>query len=419
MIISFMDVPGLYLIYQSFSQPVVKNIEEEVVQQLKKIEIDQLIHKDQKVAITAGSRGIKNIAKILKVVVKEFKDLGAKPFIVPAMGSHGGGTAEGQTEVLDSLGINEEAVGAPIISDTEVVELGRTEKGAAVYMDKNAFNADAIFVINRVKPHTKFKARIESGLMKMIAIGLGKQKGCTELHSFGLYPEIVYAARIALEKAPIKAGLGIVENALKQTAKIAAVRKEKMEEVDAELLVLAKDLMPSLPAEHIDLLIVDEMGKNISGSGIDVNVIGRVTSPASSEEKPRVENIVALDLSDASHGNALGMGLADVITRRFADKINFQATYANVIAAGSLSRGKMPLVMENDLDAITVGLNAVQGKNLRDIKIMFINNTMQLSKLMVSQALLNNLPKNKDFKILDEVNLEFDNQGNLIRKGWW
>ncbi|SFR00874.1 protein of unknown function [Desulfoscipio geothermicus DSM 3669] len=414
-----MDVPGLYLIYQSFSQPVVKNIEEEVVQQLKKIEIDQLIHKDQKVAITAGSRGIKNIAKILKVVVKEFKDLGAKPFIVPAMGSHGGGTAEGQTEVLDSLGINEEAVGAPIISDTEVVELGRTEKGAAVYMDKNAFNADAIFVINRVKPHTKFKARIESGLMKMIAIGLGKQKGCTELHSFGLYPEIVYAARIALEKAPIKAGLGIVENALKQTAKIAAVRKEKMEEVDAELLVLAKDLMPSLPAEHIDLLIVDEMGKNISGSGIDVNVIGRVTSPASSEEKPRVENIVALDLSDASHGNALGMGLADVITRRFADKINFQATYANVIAAGSLSRGKMPLVMENDLDAITVGLNAVQGKNLRDIKIMFINNTMQLSKLMVSQALLNNLPKNKDFKILDEVNLEFDNQGNLIRKGWW
>jgi hypothetical protein len=414
-----MDVPRLYLISQSFSQPVVKNIEEEVVQQLKKIKIDQLIHQDQKVAITAGSRGIKNIAEILKVVVKEFKDLGTKPFIVPAMGSHGGGTPEGQAEVLNSLGINEDTVGAPIISDTEVVELGRTEKGAAVYMDKNAYNADAIFVINRVKPHTKFKARIESGLMKMIAIGLGKQKGCTELHSFGLYPEIVYAARIALEKAPIIAGLGIVENALKQTAKITAVRKEKMEEVDAELLVLAKNLMPSLPAEHIDLLIVEEMGKNISGSGIDVNVIGRVTKPIPSEEKPRVDNIVALDLSDASHGNALGMGLADVITRRFADKIDFKATYANVIAAGSLGRGKMPIVQENDRDAINVILNGLPGKNVQDAKIVFIKNTMELTKLLVSQALLEEIASKPGIKILDEVALEFDDEGNLVRKGWW
>lgn len=414
-----MDVPRLYLISQSFSQPVVENIAEEVARQLKNIAIDQLIHRDQRVAITAGSRGIKNIAEILSVVVTEFKHLGARPFIVPAMGSHGGGTAEGQTEVLNSLGINEATVGAPVISDTEVVKLGRTEKGATVYMDKNAFDADAIFVINRVKPHTKFKANIESGLMKMIAIGLGKQKGCTELHSFGLYPELVHAARMALEKAPIIAGLGIVENASKQTAKITAVRKEKMEEEDAELLILAKDLMPALPAEHIDLLIVEEMGKNISGSGIDVNVIGRVTKPVPSEEKPQIDNIVALDLSDASHGNALGMGLADVITRRFADKIDFQATYANVIAAGSLGRGKMPVVRENDRAAINVILNSLPGKNEQDAKIVFIKNTMELTKLLVSQALLKELEAKPGIKVLTELTLEFDDKGNLMNKGWW
>lgn len=411
-----MELPRLYLISQSFTQPAVQNVEAEVVQQLKKIKIDQLIHPGQKVAITAGSRGIKNIAGILRVIVKEFKNLGATPFIVAAMGSHGGGTSEGQAEVLDSLGINEKTVGAPVICDTEVVQLGRTEKGAAVYMDKNAYYADAIFVVNRIKPHTKFKAAVESGLMKMIAIGLGKQKGCTELHSFGLYPEIVNAARIALEKAPIIAGLGIVENASKQTAQITAVRRNNIEKVDAELLILARDLMPSLPADHIDLLIVEEIGKNISGSGMDVNVIGRVTKPIPSEEKPQVDNIVALDLSDASHGNALGMGLADVITRRFVDKIDFKATYANVIAAGSLSRGKMPVVQENDRDAIKTALNSISAKNVQDAEIMLIKNTMELTKLIVSQALLEEMESKPFINILGEIALEFDDDGNLVKK---
>jgi len=414
-----MNIPKLRLVTQSFSQPVVENIEEEIINQLKNIKINEIINQGDRVAITAGSRGIKNIDKIIAVIVKQFKELGAKPFIVPAMGSHGGGTAEGQAGVLDSLGINEETVGAPVLSSMEVVDLGRTEEGAAVYMDKNAFNADAIFVVNRIKPHTKFKARIESGLMKMIAIGLGKQKGCTELHSFGLYPAIVHAARVSLAKAPIKAGLGIVENSSKQIAKIVATRKEEIEKVDAELLTLAKDLMPSLPVDNIDLLIVEEMGKNISGSGIDVNVIGRVTSPYPSEEKPRIEKMVALDLTDASHGNALGMGLVDVITRRFADKIDFKATYKNLIIAGSLEKGKMPVVQENDRDAITVALDSLQKTKSQDAKIVFIKNTNELTKIMVSSSLINDLPKNESLKVLEEVVLEFDDHGNLVKKGWW
>jgi len=337
-------LPKFYNVRQIFSQEAISDVEDELNKSLNMVRCENLFVPGERVAIAVGSRGIANIGKIVAALVKRLKGIGTDPFIVPAMGSHGGATAHGQVEVLRSLGVTEEYVGAPIISDMDVVELGKTPNGATVYMDKHAWSADAIVVVNRVKPHTRFRADNESGLMKMVAVGLGKHKGCSQMHAYGLFPTVVEAARLALRTAPIRLGIGIVENAYEKTAKIAAVLKDEFEAVDAELLKLAKSLMPSLLAKDIDLLVVGEIGKNISGTGMDVNIIGRVTQPVMNElETPRIKRIAVLDLTEATHGNALGMGLADVITRRLADKINFPATYANALAAGALDRAKMPL----------------------------------------------------------------------------
>lgn len=410
-----------YRITREFDQSSVNDIEQEIVRQLDHERIHERVRPGAEVAITAGSRGIANIVEILATLVAYFKRLQAVPFIVPAMGSHGGATADGQVDVLRGLGITEDSVGASIRSSMDVVELGRTASGCPVFFDRIASHADAVFVVNRVKVHTRFKAEHESGLLKMIAVGLGKKRGCSLMHEYGLYPVILDAARLAISKAPIIGGLGIVENSAEKTARLTAARAPDIERVDAELLRLEKTLLPSLPVDDIDLLIVDEMGKNISGTGMDTNVIGRVAmSCVNDRETPRVHRIVVLDLHEASHGNALGMGLADIVTRRFYEKIDFAATYENVIAANVLERAKMPVIRETDEDAVTLALKLSAAPASREPKVVYVKNTLALSEMIVSRSVLAEMEEKGVTGLRPKrIELAFDGNGTLLGKDLW
>jgi hypothetical protein len=416
-----MSGKDFFRIKKKYDESFVENIEQEILQQFERENIASTVALGAEIAITAGSRGIAHITEILSTVIKYFKEIGTRPFIVPAMGSHGGATAAGQVEVLESLGITEDSLCVPIRSSMDVVEIGKTASGCPVFMDAIALHADAIFVVNRVKVHTRFKADHESGLLKMISVGLGKKRGCSLMHEHGLYPVIRDAARVALSKAPIIGALGIVENSTEKIAKIKVANAENIERADAELLVLEKSLLPSLPLDDIDLLIVEEMGKNISGTGMDTNVIGRVAmSCMNQNETPRIKQIVVLDLHDASHGNALGMGLADIITRRFYEKIDFKATYENVIAANVLERAKMPVIQETDEDAISLALRLSSSPSVPEPKVVYIKNTLALSEMIVSRPVLESM-ESKGYGDLcpEKVEFVFDGKGALQKKEIW
>jgi hypothetical protein len=388
--------------------------------ELERVNLSSIFKPGSRVAITAGSRGVTNIADIIKTVVEEVKRANGKPFIVPTMGSHGGATPEGQTRVLEDLGVTEEYVGAPIEASMEVKEVARLENGMPVYVSKVALGADAIIVVGRVKPHTDFKDQIESGLMKMMVIGLGKQKGAETFHSYGRYGYhnlLAPTARKILERAPIKLGIAIVENQYHQTSIIKALRPEEIEEEERKLLVKAKEWIMKIPFSQIDLLIVEKMGKNISGTGIDPNVTGRFAWP---EEKPKdlpdVKLIMALDLTKETEGNAIGMGLVDIITKRLYDKINFNDTYMNSLTAGviGLIDAKMPVVMPSDKAAIELALKLLN-KKVEEAKVMRIKNTLDLDRFQVSENMREEVLKNQTLEIVGEPNeMLFDILGNLI-----
>ncbi len=361
------------------------------------------ITKDAKIAIAVGSRGIANIPHIVKITVAAVKEMGAEPFIVPAMGSHGGASAEGQKKVLESYGITEAYTGASIRSSMEVVELPAEELDNKVYMDKLASQADGTIIINRIKVHTAFHGSIESGLMKMCVIGLGKHKGALELHSYGakgLRELIPPTARQILTHGNIILGIAITENAYEETAMIKAVRPADFESEEMQLLECARQNMPKLPVDQLDVLIVNEFGKNISGTGIDVNIIGRLKIASESEpETPNITSIILLDLHEKSHGNANGMGLADVITRRFFERIDFNATYENILTTGFLERGKMPVVAETAQQTLEYALKPCGIKNPEQAKIIRIKNTLLLDQLWVSQKVLDNVKDRENIEV--------------------
>ena len=412
-----MQFPQFRKIRQEFNRECIADVAAKLNEVLTDAAMEQRFAVGDKVAIAVGSRGIANLAAMVKVLAHRLKQAGAKPFIVPAMGSHGGATAEGQTEVLASLGITADSIGVPIRSSMEVIELGKTAKGATVYIDKNAWQADGIVIINRIKPHTRFKADNESGLMKMVSVGLGKEKGCSQVHAFGLFPTVVEAARLTLSKASIRLGIGIVENAYDQTAVIRAADADNLEAVDSELLKLAKTMLPSFPLNQMDLLIVKEMGKNISGTGMDVNVLGRVSLPLPNDnEVPRIERILPLSLSPESHGNALGIGLADVAPRHLVDQVDWKATYANVVAAGVLDRAKLPVVAENDSEAIQIALQSL-GVSPERARIVIVRSTLAMDHLLVSTEIEHELARKPGvYPCGDCFDLEFDQHGNLSEK---
>jgi hypothetical protein len=415
-----MDFPKVYRVRQTFDRTVVEDIPGAVKAELKRLPLEKHIQPGQRVALTAGSRGVANIALILKATADYLKSLGAQPFIFPAMGSHGGATAEGQTALLAHYNVTESFTGGPVLSSMDVVEIGKTEDGVPVFIDKKASEADGILVINRIKPHTKFKAPIESGLMKMMAIGMGKRKGAEYYHKAAIqfsFPKIIVdAGRVVLKKAPVLGGLGIVENGYDETAKIVAVNPEEMEVKEKDLLALAKQMMPRLPFNEIDLLIVDEMGKDISGPGIDPNVTGRNRDLLGVFPHPTcVKRLFVRDLTAHSNGNATGIGLADLTTKRLVDKINYQATYMNCITGISLEKAAIPMHFETDQEAIRVALDSIGLIPPEKSKIVRIKNTLLVDEVEVSEGYGGELKKRSDLEILDGPKpLSFDGQGNLL-----
>jgi hypothetical protein len=411
----------MHRICQVFEAPRVKNIEETLDKELASIGAGPLVKPGARIAITAGSRGIANIDRILIHLVKALKAMKARPFLFPSMGSHGGGTAEGQLEILKSYRITEETIGAEIISSMEVTEIGRSRFGFPIFVDKHAAQADGIIAVNRIKPHTEFEGPIESGLTKMMAIGMGKHKGCFEVHKqtvqYGYREVIPEIGRVILEKLPVLFGIGIVENVYDQTAMIRALLPSHLMEEEKKLLVQSKRLMARLPFDRLDVLIVDEMGKNVSGAGMDTNVIGRIMFVGEREpEKPKITRIVVLDLTDASHGNAVGVGLADYTTTRLARKIDYRATSINSITAMSPEKGRTPIVLETDLEATEAALQTIGAVRPEKARVIHIKNTLEMGELDISEALMKEVPGRSDLRHVREVGaLAFDERGNLKR----
>jgi len=415
-----MNFPKVYRLRQNFDRTLVRDIPGMVKAELKKLSLEKRVKPGQRVALTAGSRGVANIAIILKAAVEHLKSLGTQPFIFPAMGSHGGATAEGQTALLAHYNVTEAFTGAPVLSSMEAVEISKTGDGVPVYIDKNASQADWIIVVNRIKPHTKFKAPHESGLMKMMAIGMGKQKGAEYYHKAALhytFPKIIVdAGREVLKKAPVLCGIGTVENGYDETAKIAAMDPKEIESREKELLELAKKMMPRLPFNEIDLLIVDEMGKDISGTGIDPNVTGRNRDLIGVFPHPtNVKRLFVRDLTDNSNGNATGIGLADLTTQRLVDKINYQAMYMNCMTGISIEKASVPMHFETDREAIKVGLGSVGLTPPEKSKIVRIKNTLLVDEVEISEVYGEELKKRSDLEILEGPRpMAFDPRGNLL-----
>jgi len=412
--------PKIFRVRQTFEAPRVEDIEAEVRTQLASLSLGQRVRQGQTVAITAGSRGIANIHKILRAVVGYLRGLGAQPFIVPAMGSHGNGTAEGQRQVVESYGVTESFVGCPIRSGMETVVVCRTPEGIPVHFDRYAFEADHVVVCNRVKPHTRFVGEIESGLMKMMLIGLGKCEGAAVYHraiqdySFGQIIRSV--AGEVLRRCHILCGLGIVENAYDQTARIEAIPPEQFEAREKELLALAKQWMPRLPFRHVDILLVDQIGKNVSGTGLDTNVVGRKFDDhkAMPDEFPKVKVIVIRGLTPETHGNAVGMGIAEFCRSRLLRETDFLATRLNAIVASHLSAAMPPLDYETDREILDIALGTVGLVEPPDAKLLWIRNTLDLVELECSAAYLAEARTRTDLKMLTGLReLPFDAEGNL------
>jgi len=367
-----------------------------------------------RVAITAGSRGINNLVGMTRAAAEAVKSIGGQPFIIPSMGSHGGATGEGQQSLLADLGISERTMGCPVVSSMEVEQIGRTPIGTPVYLDRNALRADGIVVINRIKPHTAFHGEIESGLCKMLAVGLGKHRGAQQMHAAGLGAAIVETARVILAKAPVLAGVAVLENALDETAEIHVVPPGQFEETDRALLTRAWKVLPRVPLDPLDVLVVDEMGKNISGTGMDVNVIGIGPRVGGKMEMghPVVSTLVVLGLTPETHGNANGVGLADITTRRLVGSIDYTSTYTNVLTTRLWSAGRLPVIMETDREAIETAVGEVPPDQVRLVRI---KNTLHLEELEISEALL---PRAKEVGltvVAGPRSLKFDGTGRIRR----
>lgn len=376
---------------------------------------------DERVAITAGSRGIANMPIILRACGEAIREAGGDPFVMPAMGSHGGATADGQRDVLAAYGITREGVGMPIISSMDVQQIGCVDD-MPVYMSTTALEADHVLLVNRVKPHTDFRGPIESGLAKVCAIGLGKQRGAQTIHSHGthgLVDLMPKAARCIIEKTgKVLGGLAILENQREETAHLLFVERDGIgTRVEEDLQQRAKALLASLPFDELDVLIVDEMGKDISGTGMDTNVIGRMFVPGVPENpRPKITAIVVLDLTEPSHGNAVGLGLADFTTEGFVQKIDWNATYTNGYTSGTggLLRGRVPTVLANDRAAIATAIRMCGQPNMSRLRLARIKNTLQAAEVHFSPSLLEDAGKAGVEVTGEAAPMRFDTSGRLL-----
>ncbi len=409
-------VPKFIKARQNFPRPKIEDIEGTLREELVASGLLENIKPGQRIAITAGSRGIANIARIIKELVTLVKEQDAHPFIIPAMGSHGGSNGPGQKLVLEGMGITEEFCGCEILSSMEVVQLDTTEDGLPVYMDKYANEADGIIVMNRIKPHVGFRGPYESGVTKMIAIGLGKQKGAETCHAAGfgsMAKNLPAISSKVIAKKNIVFGIGILENAYDETYKFVVMDKNEILEKEPALQQESKDMLPKIMFDKFDVLVIDEIGKNITGTGMDTNIIGRYHTPYASGG-PVITKLVVLDLTEESHGNGNGIGLADFTTRRFFNKMKFDQTYPNSITSTVQHTIKIPMVLDTDKLAIQGAIKTSNLNTYEEAKIVRIKNTLDMEYIYFTETLLEEANKNPNLEIIGEVE-EFEFiDGNLL-----
>ncbi len=405
-------------VQQRFPRPRVEDIPSTVREELRRLNLAARIRPGSRIAVTAGSRGIRDIVPILRAAVESLREAGAEPLLVAAMGSHGGGTEEGQRRLLEHLGITPASIGAPLATSMETVELGRTPSGFVAYCDRNAVGCDGILAVSRLKPHTGFSTPFGSGLMKMLGVGLGKAPGAAQIHQQGpsqMAGAIREIAECVIGTGRIRGGLAIIENAYDETARLVGVPPEQIPDAEVALFPEARALMPHLPVDRMDLLIVDEVGKNYSGTGMDVNVIGRWRIAGLAEPTtPHAERIVALRLSEASEGNAQGIGLADFTTKALVDRIDFGATYLNCIVSTYVQRGMLPMVLATERDAIFAALGSLGIGDPRRARIVRVPNTLHLEDVWVSEALVDEVGGRAHIaRVGSPEPLRFDDRGRL------
>ena len=414
------EFPLMFRLQQTFQRPRVADVEAETRAQLSRLGLEGSIDRGQSVAITAGSRGIANIDRILKAAVAFLQEIGGQPLIIPAMGSHGGGTAAGQTSVLASYGVTEEYCGCPIRASMDTVVVGEAAEGFPIYFDRIASEADHVLVCGRVKPHTGFAGDIQSGLMKMMLIGLGKHDGATIYHraikdfSFGQIVRSV--ADQVLQRCKIVGGLAIVENAYDETALIEGVPPEEFSSREPELLQLSIQWLARLPFPQADVLLVNEIGKNISGTGMDTNLIGRKYNDhvAAADEYPKIKWIIVRGLTEASHGNATGIGLSEFCLSRVVDAMDDEATRINCVTSGHVTAGMIPARYETDREALAAALATVGLTPPQDCRVLWIHNTLEVVELECSAAYLADVQDRDDLDILGPPRpLPFDSRGML------
>ena len=406
------EFPSLYRVEQHFDQTSVVDVAAEVRQRFAAFQPGVCVTPGQRVAVCVASRGTHDLVTLVKTTIECLMKMGLAPFIIPAMGSHGGGSGQGQRMVLKELGITEETMGAPITATRETVSLGRLDSGAEIFFARDALAADHLMVINRVKPHTAFRGEVESGLCKMLAVGCGRQRGALNMHKYDLGRTIVPAAELILAKIPVLAGLAVTETALGGTHSIRLAHPDEFVKTDRELLEEAWDLLPRLPIDDLDILIVEEMGKNISGAGMDPNVIG-FWRREGGERWPDYRCLVLLDLTAASHGNAHGIGMADLITRRVWNMVDPKATYLNALTSGVLRAGRLPVPMNDDRQALEQALNMLP--RALDARMARIRNTSNLKTFWVSRALLPELTAKSGLTVVNSpLGLVFDESGRLL-----
>jgi hypothetical protein len=417
--------PRLVPVRQKFEAPQVRDVAAATREALEPLR--GRVRAGMSVAVTAGSRGIHDKPEVLRTTGEWLRSLGAEPFVVPAMGSHGGATAEGQERMLASLHVTEDSVGMPIRATMDTVELGRVPDGPAVHLDRFAAEADGIIAVNRVKAHTDFHGEVESGLAKIVAIGLGKQRGAEGIHRYGPRSLAVWVPRVArriVESGKVLGGLAIVENAYDRAAEVVLLEPHDIGGPgESAVLERARTLMATIPFDALDVAVVDAMGKDVSGAGMDTNVIGRMMIRGSKEfDRPRIANIVVLDVTEPSHGNAVGVGLADFVPFRILEKVDLRSVYVNAMTSGlgGPQRAQVPMAMPTDRDAVAAALLTCGRADLDRARVIRVHSTLDLEELLVSESLLEQVEADDRLSVVgDPVPLTFDEDGAVADWQRW
>jgi hypothetical protein len=407
-------LPTMVPVRQRFSDDAIADLPGAIRAGMAGLDLGRRLRPGAEVALAVGSRGVSPLREVVGAIVAELRALGARPFVVPAMGSHGGGTAEGQREVLAGYGISEAGLGVEVRSSMATVVLGHTAAGVPVHMDAKAAGADGVVVLGRVKPHTGFRGPVESGLCKMTAVGLGKAEGARSIHAGGLATTIPAAAEVASARAPILCGVALVENAYDRPCRVVVAPPERFQQTDAELLQVAWTTMPRVPLEGADLLIVDEMGKNVSGTGMDPNVVG-MWRRFGGERRPNFARLAVLGLTEASHGNATGLGLADFTTRRLVEAVNWPETHLNALTALDPLICRTPMTLATDRECVQTALDLLRLATGREPTVVRIKNTLELEHLAVSEGLVECLPSDGSVEVGEgRRELAFTAEGRIV-----